>query len=80
MPPCAWQSIRSNSRLHMVEPPKPGETSASNVNVGRDLVDALGNLLQSENLFLAAWVDYEAQRQNLDFTLGLMPSTNAGCG
>jgi hypothetical protein len=60
------------ARLKLQRPPKAGEKSSDNPNLGRDLVDALQALLDAQNAFLAAWVDYEAERLNLDLQLGTM--------
>jgi outer membrane protein TolC len=61
------------ARLNLQRPPRVGEKgSESGSNVGRDLVDALQRLLDAQNAFLRAWVDYEAQRLSLDFELGTM--------
>jgi len=35
-------------------------------------VQALSGLLSAQNSFVAAWVDYDVQRLNLDFNLGTM--------
>lgn len=60
------------ARMRLLRPPKANETSAMGATVGRDLVTAVTGLLDSQNSFLGVWVDYEAQRMNLDFELGTM--------
>jgi len=59
-------------QFRLQKPPKPGETTVLGATTARDLVQALTGLLSSQNSFLIAWSDYEAQRLNLDFDLGTM--------
>lgn len=47
-----------------------GETSG--VTAARDVVSALADLQDAQNNFLSVWVNYEVQRQVLDFDLGTM--------
>jgi hypothetical protein len=49
-----------------------GDTTA------RDLVQSLSDLLNVQNDFLSVWVNYEVQRQALDFDLGIMELDAAG--
>ncbi|HBO45631.1 MAG TPA: hypothetical protein DD670_17230 [Planctomycetaceae bacterium] len=49
-----------------------GDTAA------RDVVDSINNLLNEQNSFLEVWVDYEVQRLNLAFDLGVMRLDNRG--
>ncbi len=59
-------------QLRLQKPPKLGDPNIFGATTARDLVQALTGLLSSQNEFLDAWVDYEAQRMNLDFDLGTM--------
>jgi outer membrane protein TolC len=59
-------------QLRLQEPPKPGALAVFGANTARDIDQALGALLSAQNDLLNAWVDYEAQRMNLDFDLGTM--------
>ncbi len=45
---------------------------ASGPTAARDTVSALGDLLQSQNLLIGVWVNYEALRRNLDLDLETM--------
>ena len=45
---------------------------------GRDLVNALNDLLDASNAFLQVWVGYEAMRMRLDYELGTMQLTERG--
>jgi hypothetical protein len=60
------------ARLNLERPLRPNETSAVSVTAARDLVTALSSLMDAQNNFLGVWVDYYAQRLNLDFDLGTM--------
>ncbi|MFV2067366.1 MAG: hypothetical protein ACC645_10330, partial [Pirellulales bacterium] len=60
------------TRLRLMRPPKPGETSVFGDTTARDLVSALSDLLSVQNDFLSVWVNYEVQRIGLDFDLGTM--------
>jgi len=60
------------TRERVARPPKPGETTTPSPTLARDLTGAFAGLLNAQNTFLAEWVDYEAQRMNLDFELGTM--------
>ena len=47
-------------------------SQASGPTAARDTVQALGDLVQAQNLFIGVWVNYEALRRNLDLDLGTM--------
>ncbi len=60
------------TQLRLYEPPRPGETLQLSNTTARDLVQSLSDLLNVQNDFLSVWVNYEVQRLNLDFDLGVM--------
>jgi outer membrane protein TolC len=60
------------TQLRLSEPPKAGETSQFGATTARDLVQSLSDLLNVQNDFLSVWVNYEMQRLNLEFDLGVM--------
>jgi hypothetical protein len=60
------------TRLGLQRPPRPGETGQLGATTARDLLQASSALLSAQNSFLAAWLNYEIQRMNLDFDLGTM--------
>ncbi|TWT41397.1 TolC family protein [Botrimarina hoheduenensis] len=60
------------TRLRLSEPPKPGEEDQFNNTTARDLVQALGDLLNAQNDLLSVWVNNRVQRLNLELDLGLM--------
>ena len=60
------------TQLRLQQPPLPGETSQFGATTARDLVQSLQDLLSVQNDFLSVWVNYEVQRLNLEFDLGLM--------
>ena len=66
------------ARERLRAPPRPGETSQFGVNTARDLVTALSALLNAQNSFLGAWVEYEIQRMVLDFQMGTMQLDERG--
>ncbi|MGQ9504140.1 MAG: TolC family protein [Thermogutta sp.] len=66
------------ARERLRAPPRPGETSQFGVNTARDLVTALSGLLNAQNAFLGAWVEYEVQRMVLDFQMGTMQLDERG--
>jgi outer membrane protein TolC len=66
------------TRLRLIRPPKPGETQMLGATTSRDLVDALAQLLSSENDILNVWIDYEAQRLYLDLDMGTMQLDRCG--
>ena len=47
-------------------------SQASGPTAARDTVSALGDLLNSQNLLIGVWVNYEALRRNLDLDLETM--------
>jgi len=61
-----WMQIR------LQQPPKPGTEAVFGASTARDYDQALTGLLNGQNDLLNSWVDYEAQRLNLDFDLGTM--------
>ncbi|MEO1498763.1 MAG: hypothetical protein AAFV43_16580 [Planctomycetota bacterium] len=60
------------TQLRLSEPPKPGVTEQFNNTTARDLVQALGDLLNAQNDLLSVWVNNRVQRFNLELDLGLM--------
>jgi len=61
------------ARLRLNEPPKPGAAGAQfGATTARDLVSALGDLLDAQNDFLNVWVSFEVLRVLLDYELGTM--------
>ncbi|MBX3424229.1 MAG: TolC family protein [Pirellulales bacterium] len=60
------------TQLRLSEPPKPGEEQLLSNTTARDLVQSLSDLLNVQNDFLSVWVNYEVQRLNLEFDLGVM--------
>jgi hypothetical protein len=60
------------TRLGLQRPPRPGEAGQFGATTARDLLTASSALLSAQNSFLAAWLNYEIQRMNLDFDLGTM--------
>lgn len=53
-------------------------SQASGPTAARDTVQALGDLVQAQNLFIGVWVNYEALRRNLDLDLGTMEVDGEG--
>ena len=66
------------TRLSLLRPPRPGETSQLGATTARDLLQASSALLSAQNAFLTAWLNYEVQRMNLDFDLGTMRLDDKG--
>lgn len=66
------------TQLRLSEPPQPGETAQFDNTTARDLVQALGDLLNVQNDFLSVWVNYEVQRLSLELDLGVMELTPNG--
>ncbi|QEG34856.1 TolC family protein [Bythopirellula goksoeyrii] len=66
------------TQLRLSEPPKPGETAEFANTTARDLVQALGDLLNVQNDFLSVWINYEVQRLNLELDLGVMEVDSSG--
>lgn len=60
------------TQLRLSEPPKPGETEQFGSTTARDLVQALGDLLNAQNDLLSVWVNNRVQRYNLELDLGIM--------
>ncbi|MDZ4657082.1 MAG: hypothetical protein SH868_05830 [Bythopirellula sp.] len=60
------------TQLRLSEPPQPGETAQFDNNTARDLVQALGDLLNVQNDFLSVWVNHEVQLLSLELDLGVM--------
>jgi hypothetical protein len=60
------------TQMRLSEPPQPGETAQFDNTTARDLVQALGDLLNVQNDFLSVWVNYEVQRLSLELDLGVM--------
>lgn len=70
------------ARETLARPLKPGELAAdyaaARASIGRDLVTALGSLLDGQNNFIAVWVSYEVQRVSLDLEMGTMQLDDRG--
>lgn len=66
------------TRLRLSEPPKPGVVASFSPTTARDLVSALGDLLNVQNDFMSVWVNYEVERMNLDFNLDTMQLDEEG--
>lgn len=66
------------TRLRLSEPPKPGVAASFSPTTARDLVSALGDLLNVQNDFMSVWVNYEVERMNLDFNLDTMQLDEEG--
>ncbi len=66
------------TQLRLQRPPKPGEEQTFGATTARDLVQALSGLLGAQDSFLSLWVNYEAQRLNLDLDLGTMRLDDRG--
>jgi hypothetical protein len=60
------------TQMRLSEPPQPGETAVFDNNTARDLVQALGDLLNVQNDFLSVWVNHYVQHLGLELDLGLM--------
>lgn len=60
------------TQLRLSEPPRPGATEQFNNTTARDLVQALGDLLNAQNDLLSVWVNNRVQRYNLELDLGVM--------
>lgn len=66
------------TQLRLSEPPKPEATEQFNNTTARDLVQALGDLLNAQNDLLSVWVNNRVQRLNLELDLGVMLLDNDG--
>jgi hypothetical protein len=64
------------TRLQLTEPPAKGGSVGA--TTARDVQEALEALLRAQNEFLSIWVNYEAQRMNLDLDLGTMQLDDQG--
>lgn len=60
------------SRRQATRPARPGERAQFSPTTARDLVSALGDLLDAQNDLLSEWVGYEVLRRLVDFELGTM--------
>ncbi|BBO35106.1 TolC family protein [Lacipirellula parvula] len=66
------------TQLRLSQPPQVGVETQFGDTTARDLVQSLSDLLNVQNDFLSVWVNYEVQRQALDFDLGVMELDSAG--
>jgi outer membrane protein TolC len=66
------------ARLRLDEPPRPGAQAQFGATTARDLVSALGDLLNAQNDLLGLWVGYDVLRVLLDFEMGTMRLTTDG--
>jgi len=66
------------TQLRLSQPPQVGVETQFGDTTARDLVQSLSDLLNVQNDFLSVWVNYEVQRQALDFDLGIMELDAAG--
>ena len=66
------------TQLRLSQPPQVGVETQFGDTTARDLVQSLSDLLNVQNDFLSVWVNYEVQRQALDFDLGIMELDSAG--
>jgi len=66
------------TRLRLRQPPQPGVVTTFGATTARDLVSALGDLLNVQNDFLSVWVNHEVERLNLDFNMGTMQLDSRG--
>lgn len=66
------------TQMRLSEPPQPGETAVFDNNTARDLVQALGDLLNVQNDFLSVWVNHYVQQLSLELDLGLMDVARNG--
>jgi hypothetical protein len=74
---------RLNAPPKAVVSAKPGEAAAAGASTfgpttARDLVNAYAGLLTAQNDLVNGWVEYEADRLNLDLDLGTMQLDAAG--
>jgi len=66
------------ARLKLMQPPAPGATATFSDTFARDLTQALNDLLQAQNDFMSVWVNYEVQRIQIDYDLGVMNLDDRG--
>jgi hypothetical protein len=64
--------------LQLEEPPRPGVEVVGTDNRVQNLVNALSELLNSQNDFLSVWVTYEVLRLSLQFQMGTMQLDERG--
>lgn len=64
--------------LRIEQPPQPGQVTQLSDTAARDILDSLTALLNAENNFLTAWLNYESQRLSLDFDMGTMQLDERG--
>ena len=65
-------------RLKLTKPVQGRGGAAMGSTAAIDVLNALNDLLSAQDTFLAAWVDYEAQRINLDLDMGTMELDDRG--
>lgn len=58
------------AKLRLQEPPRPGVQATIGATTARDLVDALNDLLESQNDFLSLRVGFDVLRMLVDFEVG----------
>ncbi len=66
------------TRLRLDEPPRPGVQAQFGATTARDVVSALGDLLDAQNDLLGLWVGYDILRMLLDFEMGTMRLSSDG--
>jgi outer membrane protein TolC len=66
------------AKLRLQEPPKPGVQATIGATTARDLLDALTDLLDSQNDFLSLRVGFDVLRMLLDFEVGTMQTDDSG--
>ena len=66
------------ARLQLEEPPQPGVEVVGTDNRVQNLVNALSELLNSQNDLLSVWVSYEVLRLSLQFQMGTMELDERG--
>ena len=66
------------SRRQPTRPARPSERAQFSPTTARDLVSALGDLLDAQNDLLGEWVSYEVLRRLVDFELGTMQLDSRG--
>lgn len=66
------------AKLRLQEPPKPGLQATIGATTARDLLDALTDLLESQNEFLSLRVGFDVLRMLLDFEVGTMQTDDSG--
>ena len=66
------------AKLRLQEPPRPGAQATIGATTARDLVDALNDLLESQNDFLSLRVGFDVLRMLLDFEVGTLKTDADG--